>query len=98
MVFTEKQARLCVEAARPGSSFCYAVGYLPILCSADRPVAFKRFGKPEQISLMADYMRRAGTELYYVDGHLHHADGLNLGFLTQERVRDYVYRYFFTRK
>lgn len=98
MVFTKDQARSCVETARPGASFCYAIGYLPILCSPDRPAAFKRFGKPEKIAEMADYMRRAGTTPHFKNGELRHGDGLSLGVLTQVKTKNFVYQYFFTRK
>lgn len=98
MVFTEEQARLCVESAQPGQSFVYVIGYLPVLCSADRPDAFRRFGTVKQIRRMADYMRRAGSSPYTKDGILFEEDGLSLGVLSQRKIRDFVYQYIFTRK
>ncbi len=85
-VMTVKHAQDRIAFMAPGERMCYHTGFL----LADRA--------SRKVAALADFMLRAGVSnsfLFAEDGEP--IDGLSLGYLTQIKVRDFDYMYFFTK-
>jgi hypothetical protein len=83
---TVEQARKHVYTMAPGTRVCYHIGFL----LADRA--------RREVALLADFMLLAGVEDAYMFSESHEPiAGLGLGYLTQKKVSDYSYLYYFTK-
>ncbi len=81
------EARDRIQAMKPGDRLCYHTGFL----LADRE-------EMTGLAELADFMLRAGVSnsFLFAEGG-EPIDGLSLGYLTQLKVRDFDYVYFFTK-
>ena len=85
-VMDVREARGIIEEMKPGDRLCYYVGFL----LADRA--------SRKVAALADFMLRAGIPegfLFSEEGEP--LGGLNLGYLTQRRVKAFCYKYYFTK-
>ncbi len=86
MIMTAEQAQENIAAMAPGARICYHVGFL----LADRA----RW----EVALLADFMLRAGVESDYTfSTDAAPIAGLNLGYLTQKKISNCTYLYYFTK-
>ncbi len=86
-VMRVREARDRINAMEPGDRWCYHTGFL----LADRA------GR-DDVTELADFMLRAGVSssfLFAEDGEP--IDGMSLGYLTQRKIRDFDYIYYFTK-
>ena len=83
---TVKRARDRIAAMAPGARICYHIGFL----LADRA--------RREVDALADFMLLAGIpDDFIFSGEDEPSGGLNLGYLTQEKIADSSYLYYFTK-
>lgn len=83
---TVEQARERISALAPGARMCYHIGFL----LADRA--------RREVAVFANFMLRAGVEDAYMFSESNEPiAGLGLGYLTQEKISDGFYLYYFTK-
>jgi hypothetical protein len=83
---TVEQAQERISAMAPGTRLCYHIGFL----LADRA--------RRKVTLLADFMLRAGVgDAYTFSESSEPIAGLGLGYLTQEKISEGRYRYYFTK-
>ncbi len=86
-VMRVREARDRIDAMKPGDRLCYHTGFL----LADRA------GRND-VAELADFMLRAGVSGFFLFAEGGEPiDGMGLGHLTQLKIRDDDYMYYFTK-